>query len=82
MTGLFNRRAFFEQTERLEAQGASFAILMIDIDHFKSINDNHGHLDGDRVLVHAARLIQSAFWTHDILCCDVRSMCESQQPLR
>ncbi len=68
LTGLFNRRAFFEQAEKLEAQGAAFAILMIDIDHFKSINDQHGHLGGDRVLVHAARLIQGAFRADDIAC--------------
>ncbi len=68
LTGLFNRRAFFEQAEKLEAQGANFAILMIDIDHFKAINDNHGHLGGDRVLAHAARLIQGAFRTDDIAC--------------
>jgi diguanylate cyclase (GGDEF)-like protein len=68
LTGLFNRRAFFEQADKLEAEGAVFAILMVDIDHFKSINDNHGHLGGDRVLVHAARLIQSVFRTDDIAC--------------
>lgn len=68
LTGLFNRRAFFELAEKLEAQNAAFAILMIDIDHFKSINDNYGHLGGDRVLVHAARLIQGAFRTDDIAC--------------
>ncbi|MFM7008757.1 MAG: diguanylate cyclase [Betaproteobacteria bacterium] len=68
LTGLFNRRAFFELADKLEAQGAAFAILMIDIDHFKSIKDSHGHLGGDRVLVHAARLIQSVFRTDDIAC--------------
>ena len=68
LTGLFNRRAFFELANKLEAQGATFSILMIDIDHFKLINDNHGHLGGDRVLVHAARLIQSVFRTDDIAC--------------
>jgi len=68
LTGLFNRRAFFELADKLEVQGATFSILMIDIDHFKSINDSHGHLGGDRVLVHAARLIQSVFRTDDIAC--------------
>lgn len=68
LTGLFNRRAFFEQADSLDARGADFAILMIDIDHFKSINDNFGHLGGDRVLVHVARLIQNSFRTEDIAC--------------
>jgi diguanylate cyclase (GGDEF)-like protein len=68
LTGLCNRRAFFEQADRLDAEGADFAILMIDIDHFKSINDSYGHLGGDRVLVHVARLIQNAFRTEDIAC--------------
>ncbi len=68
LTGLFNRRAFFELADKLEAEGTTFSILMIDIDHFKSINDSHGHLGGDRVLVHAARIIQSVFRTDDIAC--------------
>jgi diguanylate cyclase (GGDEF)-like protein len=68
LTGLFNRRAFFELADKLEAQGTAFSILMIDIDHFKSVNDNHGHLGGDRVLVHAARLIQTVFRADDIAC--------------
>lgn len=68
LTGLFNRRAFFEQAEQLEKQGAAFAILMIDIDHFKSINDQYGHLGGDRVLANAARLIAGAFRTDDVAC--------------
>lgn len=68
LTGLFNRRAFFEQAQKLEEQGANFAILMIDIDHFKSINDNYGHLGGDRVLVHVAKLIQGAFRIDDLAC--------------
>lgn len=68
LTGLFNRRAFFEQAEALERQGASFAILMVDIDHFKSINDTYGHLGGDRVLSNAGRLLVASFRTEDIAC--------------
>ncbi len=46
LTGLFNRRAFFEAAQAWERQGAAYAILMVDIDHFKSINDTYGHLIG------------------------------------
>ncbi|MEY2621338.1 MAG: hypothetical protein RIT26_1158 [Pseudomonadota bacterium] len=68
LTGLLNRRAFFEQAEKIEASGVQFAIVMIDIDFFKSINDTHGHLGGDRVLVHAARLILGTFRADDLAC--------------
>ena len=68
LTGLFNRRAFFEQAEAIEKQGEPFAILMIDIDHFKSINDTYGHGGGDRVLSNAGRLLVAAFRTEDIAC--------------
>lgn len=88
LTGLLNRRAFFEQAERLEQQEAAFAILMIDIDHFKSINDQHGHLGGDRVLANAARLIAGAFRTDDLACryggeefCVLLKGCDRQQAL-
>ena len=54
LTGLGNRRHFRAVLERsIEAvarSGDSVLLLMLDIDHFKSINDNHGHLAGDQVL--------------------------------
>lgn len=68
LTGLFNRRAFFDSAEKLTADHALFSILMIDIDHFKRINDTHGHLGGDGVLSFAARLIANAFRVDDIAC--------------
>ena len=68
LTGLFNRRAFFETAEQLAHEGATFAILMIDIDHFKRINDTHGHLGGDSVLAFAGRLIANSFRIDDIPC--------------
>lgn len=54
LTGLSNRRDFYEQAER-EVQRSqrhqkSMALLMIDIDHFKLVNDEHGHLGGDKIL--------------------------------
>jgi diguanylate cyclase (GGDEF)-like protein len=88
LTGLFNRRAFFEQAESIESLGCTFAILMIDIDRFKSINDNYGHLGGDRVLVHAARLIQGTFRADDVACryggeefCVLLRNCDSAQAI-
>ena len=68
LTGLFNRRAFFESAEQLIQEKTSFSILMIDIDHFKSINDTHGHLGGDTVLAFAGRLIANSFRITDVAC--------------
>jgi len=55
LTGCLNRRTFFEEAEALlagaRAARRGFAFIMIDADHFKSINDRFGHAAGDRVLV-------------------------------
>lgn len=59
LTGVFNRR---EATRRLSAQagGAARGVLfLIDADHFKAINDTHGHAAGDRVLIELARRLQT-----------------------
>jgi diguanylate cyclase (GGDEF)-like protein len=68
LTGLFNRRAFFDMAEVAEQQNIPSSVLMIDIDHFKAINDTHGHLVGDLVLSHAGRLIANSFRIDDICC--------------
>ncbi len=72
LTGLFNRRHFFTLTEHWCENAADFPIeisaMMIDIDHFKQINDIYGHPAGDEVLVKAAQAIQNALRTDDILC--------------
>jgi diguanylate cyclase (GGDEF)-like protein len=65
LTGLVNRRAFFEWADEWAAKGARYALLMIDIDHFKSINDRHGHLGGDAVLSHAGRTLLNSFRLED-----------------
>ena len=59
LTGLLNRRAFFERAEGATArQGA--AALLLDIDHFKQINDAWGHAAGDAALVRFAALLRQA----------------------
>jgi diguanylate cyclase (GGDEF)-like protein len=70
LTGLSNRRHFFELAERELARCARFhkpfALLMIDIDHFKRINDTWGHSAGDVVLKEVARLIRETLRDADI----------------
>jgi two-component system, cell cycle response regulator len=71
LTGAFNR-AFFE--ERLESEiayaqrhGTKVAVLLIDIDHFKAVNDTHGHAAGDAVLRAVAREIGRTLRVEDVL---------------
>ncbi|WP_198162072.1 GGDEF domain-containing protein [Sphingomonas sp. TDK1] len=61
LTGLWNRRVVWEhgaqRAEEARAFGGSMAVLMIDVDHFKKINDQYGHAAGDLVLMAVAREI-------------------------
>jgi len=71
LTGLFNRRHFFERVERMLAlaiqEKSALALLMIDADHFKIINDTYGHAMGDHVLKHVAGVLSSRVRTSDVL---------------
>jgi diguanylate cyclase len=62
LTGLFNRAALVDQLkESIDALGNGMkppALIMVDIDHFKSVNDTHGHLIGDRVIRFVAQVLQ------------------------
>lgn len=63
LTGVRNRHFFEEQLQsewsRCQRAGTPMSLLMIDIDHFKTVNDRFGHIAGDRVLCEVAKLIQS-----------------------
>jgi diguanylate cyclase (GGDEF)-like protein len=62
LTGLANRRYFDRQLEREVARARRYrralALIMVDLDHFKRLNDTHGHQAGDRVLADVARVIE------------------------
>lgn len=71
LTQIANRR-FFERRLREEVSlwqrhGGNLSCLIVDIDHFKNINDNHGHLLGDQVLVQTARVLNAGLRTSDVL---------------
>ena len=59
-SGILNRRGFAEAHAALAGSGAAYGILLVDVDHFKEINDTHGHAAGDGVIVEVARRIQEA----------------------
>ncbi|XUV83023.1 diguanylate cyclase [Enterobacter sp. TMH.L2] len=67
LTGVLNRRGFFETTGRISPQYVDYSLIQLDLDHFKKVNDRFGHQVGDRVLIHATRCIQQAIRTQDIV---------------
>src|SRR5205823_359537 len=60
LTGVANRRRFDSVLEAELQRASQVAVLLVDRDHFKSVNDEHGHLVGDEVLRQAAHAIQAA----------------------
>lgn len=71
LTGVSNRRGFDAEVRRMlarsERSGASIALLLLDIDHFKSVNDNWGHLAGDRALQAFTRCVAAELRGGDLL---------------
>ncbi|SEK83082.1 diguanylate cyclase (GGDEF) domain-containing protein [Roseateles sp. YR242] len=68
LTGLLNRRAVEEHLQRLQQQvdrGRSHAVVVLDVDHFKRINDDLGHAGGDAALQHLAQVLGEALRTTD-----------------
>jgi len=72
MTNCLNRRSFFERMEKAftlaKSENNEMACVMVDIDHFKKINDEHGHGIGDKVLKMVAKLLESKFSNKDSIC--------------
>jgi two-component system cell cycle response regulator len=71
LTGLYNRAYLINQiallAERNAAQGMGLAVLMLDIDHFKVVNDRYGHLVGDGVLREVASVIRESTRSEDLV---------------
>jgi diguanylate cyclase (GGDEF)-like protein len=71
LTGLFNRRRFEEEVERHIAYGRRYgmdgALLMLDLDDFKRVNDAHGHRAGDAVLTEVAKVLADRLRESDIV---------------
>jgi two-component system, cell cycle response regulator len=71
LTAVLNRRALTErlasELERVKRYESTVSILLIDIDHFKRVNDNYGHLVGDDVLMDVGALLQSAVRSVDVV---------------
>jgi two-component system cell cycle response regulator len=64
LTGVANRRRFDSVLETELRRATQVAVLLVDLDHFKSVNDEHGHLVGDEVLRQAAHAIQAVASEH------------------
>ncbi|MDY0269406.1 diguanylate cyclase [Trichloromonas sp.] len=70
LTGLANRRElmsrFKAEGARVERHGGVFSLLLADVDHFKAVNDNFGHLAGDRVLKRVAEILAGSVRAEDV----------------
>jgi diguanylate cyclase (GGDEF)-like protein len=71
LTGLSNRRDFLERAgqeeKRFKRIGRPFTLILLDIDHFKRVNDTYGHACGDKVLISISRALEEALRAQDIL---------------
>lgn len=72
LTGVFNRRYFAEALDRESAravrENSPFSLIVLDIDHFKRINDTYGHKCGDTILISLAEFLQENTRRSDIVC--------------
>ena len=68
LTGLINRRSLENRARMLRNDGTEFALVMSDLDHFKLLNDTHGHDTGDRALRVFSETLRHALRTEDVAC--------------
>lgn len=67
LTGLPNRAAFWDAVRRILDEGRPAALVLVDLDHFKPVNDDHGHDFGDRLLIEVAARLRSTVRRSDIV---------------
>ncbi|NKC01355.1 MAG: diguanylate cyclase [Pseudomonadales bacterium] len=72
LTNMFNRRYFMqrlsEEFDRVSRHGSTLSVLIYDLDHFKNVNDSHGHDVGDKVLVAVSTVTNQVKRTTDVAC--------------
>ncbi|MGN6798310.1 MAG: diguanylate cyclase, partial [Gaiellaceae bacterium] len=67
LTGLINRRTLETELRELMRQGRPFALALADLDHFKKLNDTHGHEEGDRSLRLFSHVVRQVLRDHDLV---------------
>jgi len=67
LTGLYNRRYLHYLQNELKQSNQSFSVIMIDIDHFKNINDTYGHTIGDDVLIEFSNILKNSVRDDDVV---------------
>jgi diguanylate cyclase (GGDEF)-like protein len=71
LTGLYNRRYFFDNMqsyiEEISDTNEKFAVAMIDIDHFKKVNDTYGHEVGDKAIIYLADILRTSISYRDLV---------------
>ena len=71
LTGLLNRRTFAQHfpalARRSSEQQSKLVLMLIDLDHFKTVNDRHGHAAGDQVLIHLSSVLETGLRGDDLL---------------
>lgn len=68
LTGLMNRRSFENAVRRLRTEGIEHSLVMVDLDHFKDLNDTYGHEAGDRALRVFAQVVRDGLRAEDLAC--------------